>query len=730
MNHPSRRAWARGVRRALGAILLLPVAAALGAELHVAPGGSDAAAGTAIAPVATLRRAVELARERWPGRGATIWVHGGVYRLDRTLVLGPADSRSPADPLTIAAEPGEHVVISGGEPIRNWRRLPATEEPPGVTAAAHGHLWAADLPARGAAPWRFHVLYDGMTLLPRARSPEYTTRSARVPFARRMERRDVLDFPAGSVTPWPNLRDVEIFCRPNHDWLVNYLGLASVDAAHLTARTTVPATYGINGPFWVENTIESLDEPGEWVLDSAARRVYLWPRGAAPGNDLVAPVLSTLVRVAGREDPEGSADVPVRGIRFVGLTFAQTERAVWAATDAGVQHDWAMADKDDACLRFRVATDCEVSGCTFEAAGGFGVRGDLLAQRIAIHDCRFRDLGAGGVLFCGYGPGTKDVNHDNRVTEDEFCRLGQLWWDAPAVMLWQSGTNLVAHNLIHDLPYNGIVIDGVRPRFFGIDTPEVGHPSFPPGLRENLRLMRWNEIGIVRNAADVVRFAHSRGNVIRDNEIHDVMLRLHDGNAIYLSAAGPGNVVHRNVVYRMGDSAAIRTDDDQSGTSITENVLIGSGLVIKDANDAWNNVLIDGTLRVISNHPECRLERNVFYFTHPTTEFCRYDVKNGYYFADILAAGGHVTPPRADRNLYFAPDQAAAEALVEGMRKTWGADRASVVADPRFRDAAHGDFRFADGSPALALGIQSIDLAGVGLSRDPCKHRLSQQPWR
>ena len=206
----------------------------------------------------------------------------------------------------------------------------------------------------------------------------------------------------------------------------------------------------------------------------ARGRLYYWPAGDSPGAQHRRPHLETLIRVAGTEDYLGDSDKPAAGFRFVGLTFSHTDRDVWLPNDAGLQHDWAMWDKDDACLRFRVARDCEVTGCTFRAAGGNAkaCRADLYAQGIRIQGNTFFDLGAGGVLFAGYGPGTKDVNRGNVIDDNEFYHLGTLAWHAPAIFLWQSGRNRVTHNYVHDLPYNGIVLDGVRPRNFRNRQPQ------------------------------------------------------------------------------------------------------------------------------------------------------------------------------------------------------------------------------------------------------------------
>jgi hypothetical protein len=715
-------------------LCLLPVVGAAGLSLHVSPTGDDGAEGSEQAPLATLARAVERARtERPPHGDVRIVLRGGVHRLARTLVLGLPDSLPDGRTLRFEAFGSEKPVLSGGVAITGWRRLEPGEGRD-LPEGSRRHVWVADF-AADAGPVNFRALYDRHEALPRARSQEFKARGPARGLANRLEDRDVIEYPAGAIRRWENLEDVEILSRPNHVWIVNYLGITEIDEKAGTVRTTVPATYTPTGRFWVENVLEALDEPGEWVLNTRERRLYLWPRGAEPGDAITYPALRTLVRVEGREDYWGDGDEPARGFRFQSLVFSHTDRDVWTPTDAGLQHDWAMWDKDDAALRFRVARDCEVINCTFEAAAGHGVRADLFAQNIRVRGSTFRFLGASGVLFCGYGPGTKDVNRGNEIVDTEFHDLGTLWWHSPAIFLWQSGGNRVTNNYLHGLPYNAIVLSGVRPRHFSVPTPKVPRPTFPPGIREDLRLMRWREIGYPRTVDDILPFAHTRGNLIADNELHDAMRVLGDGNAIYLSSAGKDNVLRRNVIYNMGHSAAIRTDDDQSYCSITENVTFGVGIVIKDFNATWNNIMINGGLRIVSDRPDSRVERNVYYSYVQAPSVHRVDMVNSYFGnakGDTILNNYNpnhkpVIPPKTDYNLFFGPDRAAVEKFMADARETRGCDFHSVIGDPGFLDAAHGDFRFAPNSPATALGIQPVDTTQVGLIRDPMVRRLKRE---
>lgn len=80
--------------------------------LHVSTDGSDDAAGTQDAPLRTIDRAAQLARP-----GDTVTVHAGTYReWVRPRRGGTGELRR----ITYQAAPGEHVRITGAEPVTGW----------------------------------------------------------------------------------------------------------------------------------------------------------------------------------------------------------------------------------------------------------------------------------------------------------------------------------------------------------------------------------------------------------------------------------------------------------------------------------------------------------------------------------------------------------------------------------------------------------------------------------
>jgi len=697
------------------------------AEFYVATDGADTNPGTKGKPFATLERARDVVRtlnRAGHREDVTVWIRGGVYPLSKTVVFGIEDSAPEGHTVTYAAYAGEEPIFTSGANITGWKKLDTP--PPALPAEAGDHVWVADVPETRGGGWRFRTLYDGEKMLPRARSEGFVPRETRIPREQRWTDLYTLKFPAGTIRNWKNLDDVEVFIRPNHVWIVNYLGLASVDEKAMVAKTSVAATYnmgrigrhGGGESCWVENVLDALDEPGEWVLNTHQGRLYLWPERSRPGRSIVAPRLRTLIRVDGTNVDAVDGDVPVRGLVFRGLTLTCADRDVWTEADKGIQHDWEMWDKDNALVRFRGAENCAIENCDLRNSGGGGVRLDRYAQNIRVAGNNIHRLGGTAVLLCGYGPGLKDVNKHNLVVNNNIQTCSQLYWHNPGIFVWQSGENKILNNRIHDLPYDGIVLSGVRPRYFDITDPVKWTQKgvIPKTIRENMRVIRWEECDSPQTAAQARRFAHARNNLVQDNEVNDVMQTLGDGNAIYLSCAGEGNVVRRNVVYHNPHAGQqIRFDDDQEQSTVEQNVVIGTGIALKHNNYILNNVLLEGAIVFKKEtEPGSRVERNIIYKTGESIEF--YGKSGG--------DNRGYEKGNADYNLIYTAREKEGKALFNKFQEEFGFDKNGMFADPGFVDVKNFDVRLRPDSPARRLGIKSIDIDRIGLLDDPAFRRL------
>ncbi|MCA1790864.1 MAG: right-handed parallel beta-helix repeat-containing protein [Thioalkalivibrio sp.] len=710
-------------------------------DVVVSPEGDDNAEGTWQQPVRTLPRAQQLVRERLqadPDCDRHVVLRGGTYPVHETIVLSLADAPGPAYRVYWEAAPGEQPVLSAGVPLGPWQRL--TDAPAHLAAAARGKVWYADLPDLAGDVWP-RGLYKGERRLPRARGKGFAPLSQ--PDDEHLDVYRELRVPEGAVEAWPDLTSSEIVIITRRPWKMDILPVAGYDPQKRVLRTTHPCTYEMTPnkkweeSVWVENVLAVLDQPGEWVYDREQRRVYLWPDdGDAPGDDIVATVLSEMIRMEGEIDEDAPRDVPVCNLTLRGLRFICNNRTPWyGRTGMGMQHDWEAHDRPTAAVRLRGASNCVIEACHFAHGEGAAIRLDLHAERNRIVGNHIEDLGGAGIVLGGYGPGTKDVNRRNQILNNHIHHIGRTTWHAPGIFLWQSGENRVAHNHVHHTPYTGIVCSGR----IQLDPAGKG-----PCDGECQGTIRWDEALAVLGE-DYIQpewhqvwkpdwdrrepLLHARRNVIELNDLHDVMEVLGDGNAIYISGGGGGNVVRANHVHdcvgpHFGE--AIRCDDDQHETLIEGNLVhhfAGKlvGICVKGLNAIVNNVVACP----LSSHPnrglvgllvgplhDMPLQRNIIYATGG---------EHNFYSQRRVRVHGDGPQPLvrdcdADANLYWnTADPEQGEAHLEAERR-YGVEHHSRCADPLFADPENGDFTLAPDSPARAMGIEPLETDRAGLT--------------
>jgi len=705
----------------LATVLLGASSPVFAGDIFVSPSGADSAAGTERAPLKTIARARDLAREA--EKPVTVHLRGGKYLLDEPVVFAVQDGG-----VIYQAYRGEIPIITSAVSVHGWKRVITPFA--GASSATEGRLWVADIP-KGVED--FKVMFDGNRMLERARgrgfqSPmqefkKFATRNVALPEDRPLLRR--LEFPAGAIKAWDNIGDVEaFFCGV--PWTHNVSSIESVDLEKRiawlkyegnTPPFTTPKPYN---PAYIENVIDVLDQPGEWCVNTKTRRIYYWPVNGEPGDAIVVPRLVEYFRVEGDINYDGPTDTPVRRLVFRGLTFTQADRYSWWPDHKGwgIQHDWDKFDHGNALLRFRGAENCTVDSCRFMNSGNSAIRLDLHAQNITIQNNLIDRVGHMGILLCGYGPGTKDANKNNRIVNNLIRRTGELIWHGHAIFVWQSGQNYIANNHIREVPRKAIGICGVRGAIF-MEGKKVDWD-------EASKTIRWGELGCDIFEEDgtlqtrLLHYLHARNNIVENNYVYRARTKIGDGAVLNVSGAGTGNIMRRNMLY-MSLGNGMRCDDWQRGTTFTENLILCGGVVHKGHNHVINNIFVNSNIRFSlypgqQPNPGSKVHNNVFYFTRAgispytgrqsdsirTPESC--DLRNNMYFSE-------------------ADGQTLEQFLAD--RQTNGMDRGSRIADPSFenkidlRTELHpADLRLASDSPAWQMGFKPVEGSGIGLTSD------------
>ncbi|MCX6309375.1 MAG: right-handed parallel beta-helix repeat-containing protein [Bacteroidia bacterium] len=683
---------------------------------YVSPRGNDTNAGTtkesAFATIARARDEVRTWKQSNTTEEVTVWLAGGSYSLTETLKFEIADGAAPGQSVTYSALPGERPVINSDVHLTGWTKVKKALK--GLPTLAKGNVWVATVPQPLVD---FKVLFNTDSMLPRARTKALRNLRVRTPVG---SGQDYTTLPitvtkgVSSNLFYPS--NAEISVIPIYNWTMNILPVQSYNDTTGMITLAASSSYPLKAPWspkesvWIENTFAGLDAPGKWVLDKSARLVYYWPLdNVTPGADIVAPALIELIRVEGSIDYDGAIDTPVRGLVFRGLTFTHGNRYdAQGRTGRSLQHDWERFDCATALVRFRGAEGCAVENCQFTNSGGAGVRFDLYAQNNTVYNSEFAQLGGTGILFAGYGAGTKDVNKNNTIDNNYIHGIGKLFWQSLGIFVWQSGHNTISHNTIHDTPYTGMAVTGR----IGWDKTGVGECS---------GTVRWKEVGGFSGKEpweERERFLHARGNLVKDNDIYDVMKTMYDGNGIYISGTGSGNVVCGNYVHdtpSTKNGQAIRCDDDQHEVTIYNNVVFkfgtsGIGILSKGRNQIFNNIVALPPAKVdrglIALDPinakglkGSKIMHNILLANQASQPFiCESKIKLEIGIVDIF------------ENLYYNTSNPTAGEEYLKWAQANGYEKASLQADPLFLNAEMGDFRLSPNSPALQLGFKPFTL--------------------
>lgn len=706
-------------------------------QFYISPEGDDRNSGNAESPWKSLPRAAEalkdcLAQDRG-GSEIVLNLAPGVHYLRETLVFGPEQCGGKDIKVTIRGSEAGGAVISSGVSLDSWEKL--EDDLTDLPVELKHKIWVAQLP-EGT---RVNTVYSPNGPIPRARGKAIQPQKLDLPNKKDGPRtfgpngdaglggvlsHEGFVFLEGAIQPAQDLDEAEFLIIPKMQWTMNILPLKSVDFEKRYVELAKPCTYPIGiphcapeGSIWLENSL-SVIKPGSWVYHAKTARLYYCPASGTPEAGLEAGSLIEYIRLEGASDNQ-----PVENIHLERITFTHSNRfSFHGLTGKGIQHDWEMHDDASSMVRLRHAKDCSITGCTFEDGGSGGVRLDLFCRENRVESNTFRHLGMCGILLCGYGPSRKYLNRNNHVLNNHIHHIGEAYWHCPAIFIWQSGDNHIAGNHIHDTPYTGIVCSG-RILYDREGVMECSGTIDWDDLEEQCGKGYVYNIWWYSGLMDWWKrepLLHSRENLIEYNRIHDVMQVMGDGDGIYVSGAGGGNVVRFNAVGPCPSptmSEGIRCDDDQHHTIIHGNLIYAlggraTGVTLKGINRVTNNVFGLPLTTPPGGHLSLEtgplngtvIKNNIFLTATPD--------QNAVSEGRIHGTGrkARLADTDSDNNIYYcigSPDHSR-ERLAD--IQSYGTDLNSRVVDPGFVDAPGGNYNLKPESAALNSGFKPLPL--------------------
>jgi len=674
-------------------------------RFHVSPAGKDGNPGTAEAPFASLRRArdaVRALRAAGPvaAGGIEVLVAAGTYEQPEPLELTAADSGTPETPVAFRAAPGGPVRLTGGRTVPAGAFRPVADEVvlSRLAPEARGRVLVADLALLGVTalaplPDKFQGAPPGPEVffndrrLALARWPNQGWATIRrivepggVPrVGDASEKGGVFEIEDEPIRRWQADAGVWLHGYWCFDWYAEVIRVQAIEPDAHRITLAKPSLYGVKqgnpSPrrWYALNVLDELDQPGEYYIDRAGRRLYLWPPETMAGARVVLSLLQgPVLRLA------QASHLTVQG--FV----------IEATQDSGIEVRGGSGVRILACD----VRNCRARGIDID--GGSDHR---------VEACDVHETGTGGIALSG-GDRRALIPAGHQANNNHIWRFSTHKFTYSNALEIGGVGNRAAHNLIHDAPHQAI------------------------GLSGNDHVFEYNVVHHVCTETDDCgafykgRNPSCRGNLIRYNFWHHIGSPMGHGNAaVYFDDGDGGDTVFGNVFFRCGDpgKGSFGTVFSHGGhDNVAENnVLIECKRALGSApwNDKrWKEALAGGD----ETGWQTKLLKEVDITQPPYTT--RYPELVGY----MDPPAGQPRANRATRNLIVMCGEVSSG--------NWQVDPQQnlvTAADPGFVDAAQGDFRLRPDAPALAAlpGFQPIPFEATGLVRNALRPELPAEPW-
>ena len=581
--------------------------AATQATFYVSPSGNDAAAGTKDAPFKTITQAQKAVRAINGSMTGDIEVilREGTYVLPSTVNFTEADGGKDGHYVRYKAADGEKPLITGGMQITGW-----------TIHDEANNIWKAE-----GVDGRFRQLYVNNRKAVRACFPNVIAANEKgnggfdhdfVRLTKVDSSGRAFDVSADYVKNIKNIEDVEIHLMIA--WSENILRLEKAQVNGGTAKLIpkdpertklfhraypmLGTAFASNPPkqqvFYLENSYDLIDAPGEWYLDEKNQTLYYKPReGESMATaHVVAPRLNTLFSVLGKDTKNKVGYMSFEGLIFAHSNYTRPSEEGFLDLQAANFNVDVLADpsrgnweklnsnkyllwRPDAAFRVENAHHFLVQGNVFSQIAATGLDFVSGTNDDMIQGNAFFEIGAAGIMLGKfYQDSTTEIHIAyNPSDKDEI-----------------STRDTVKNNLVTNVTneHQGAVgIGAGYPRYVVIEHNEVSY-TYYSGISIGF--------GWTKNQTAMTN------NHVNWNEIHHIARLLCDSGPIYtLSNQGTGSEIQHNYIHDNGTSkwadywnVPIYLDEGSSGFTVKENVFKNSPSGVGQNQAGQNTIQQDG----------------------------------------------------------------------------------------------------------------------------------------
>jgi hypothetical protein len=591
-------------------------------DFYVSPNGEDNNPGTLEKPFATIQHAQDIVRliNQNMKSDINVYLRGGTYFLSESLSFTSEDSGSNGYNINYKAYQKEIPVINGGleisgfEPVLNqpyWKvHLPdgvelfrnlyingnrairaQTEKPIAGIGWINGDISDTDgiLVATKGPGWWVSEWGDTETIMKPEDLPTFSN-------PKDLELHWILDWVdirtrVSSVEQLENNQIGIMMQQPFFSWA---RGIQEGQNLRWVPRWDVP--------FFIENAIELLDQPGEWYYDKVTYDLYYYPKpGETPqGTIATIPQLEQLVLVTGRIDTEA------HNIVFSGLTFSYNSwmRASFYGTASrqaqilqdgvGGYNDETFTTYTPAAIQMEHVKNIHFTRNIFEHIGSVGIGLNNDVQDVQIIGNVFQDISDSAITLSQgtrhayiIKPGEAAISN-TLIQNNVIYKTSVEYWGAPAITAYFVDHLNITHNLIKEINYSGISVGW-------------GHAGSPDSTTSHDNIIQNNRVerialsGVNGNpefrgdAGGIYTLGQQPGTRIEGNYIKDV---IHNQPCYYLDEGSAFISLNNNVCDNAGIWVSIWNPN------IHDNYIMDTYTNVRDLSNNGINIQITNTVFV------------------------------------------------------------------------------------------------------------------------------------
>jgi Right handed beta helix region/GH141 insertion domain len=517
------------------------------------------------------------------------------------------------------------------------------------------HLWVADVPEAASGEWDFRCLVVNGRYCPRARYPEEGTFEHLTTF----------------TVPWMGTTGGGWQRKPTDEELTTMqyrpedlpseldIRNAEITVYHMWDESMVGIAKRDTDTHTLTFSTPTRHPPGAfrvqkyvvWNVREGMTKPGQWYLDRTAGKVVYWPLPDEAMATAEVYAPRTECILKIQGTESNPVRNVTVRGLAFSVTNTPLKAGGFGANAFEGAIGAYHTRDCALLDLEITNVGGQGIKTWNFTDS-RVEGCHVHDVGACGMMPRGEGVVAAD-NHIHHVGLTYPSAIG----------MWASGKGAhIHHNTIHDTPYSAITCGSSDGR---IESNHIYRP-----------------MQVLHDGAGIYA-SMAKNLVIRGNFVHDITnTGGYGASAYYLDEQCEGCIVECNLSVRVSRPSH---NHWAKGNAIRNNVFVVEG---------------DAEL-TFARSVDYVFERNVVHATGSIT-FSNIDAMTTFANNVLFSGTGVVQGKKLDKY--------ATTATVDLEAKD-----GNTFADPLLLEYEKGLVRFDAQSPALKLGIESIDVSGAGV---------------